>query len=297
MRKKTAILAALIGCVLLAAAAWAQNAPRMKSQKELDAWNAINAAPNVGVQLQKIDDFLTAFPDSDFRLVLLDRAADLAANKNDYPLTMAWGQRDLDANPNSFVAMLSLAKVTAATTKEFDLDKEQKLAQAEKWANTALDILRTAPRPVAFAEDKWPLVRKYYESSGYLSLGLVAMDRKKYDAAAGEFQKAFDTVPEPVYLVRVGEADVKATKYDNAIAAFDKVLATQDLNPVVKQVAERDKNEALRHKGVPPAAAAAPITPAAQPAPAAPSAPAASPAPAPGAAPPVTGTPAPADSK
>jgi tetratricopeptide (TPR) repeat protein len=285
MRKKTAILAALIGCVLLAAAAWAQSAPRPKSQKELDALKAIDAAPSLDTKLQKTDDFLAAFPDSDYKQYLLDRAAEMAADKNDYPVAMAWGQRDLDSNPNSFVAMLSLAKITAATTKEFDLDKEKKLIDAEKWANSALDLLKTAPKPAWFAEDKWPQVKKYYESSGYQTLGLIAMDRKKYDVAAAEFQTAFDTMPEPAYLIHVGEASIRGGKYDNAIAAYDKVLVTPDLNPVVKQVAEREKNEALRHKGLPPAAAAAPASPAAQPAPAS------------GAAPTVTGTPAPANSK
>jgi tetratricopeptide (TPR) repeat protein len=291
MRKKTAILAALIGCVLLGAAAWAQNAPRPKSQKELDALKAIDAAPSLDAKLQKTDDFLAAFPDSDYKQYLLDRAAEMAADKKDYPVAMAWGQRDLDGNPNSFVAMLSLARITAGTTKEFDLDKEKKLADADKWANSALDLLKTAPRPAWFSEDKWPQVKKYYESSGQQTLGLIAMDRKKYDVAAAEFQTAFDTMPEPAYLIHVGEASIKGGKYDIAIAAYDKVLATPDLNPVVKQVAERERNDALRRKRVPPAAPAAQTQPAAQTAPAAP------PAPASGAAPPVTGTPAPADSK
>ena len=291
MRKKTAILAALIGCVLLAAAAWAQNAPRPKSQKELDALKAIEAAPSIDVKLQKTDDFLAAFPDSDYKQYLLDRAAEIAADKNDYPAAMAWGQRDLDGNANSFVAKLSLGKVTASTTREFDLDKDKKLADAEKWVNSALDLLKTVPRPVWFSDDKWPQVKKYYESSGHQTLGLIAMVRKKYDVAAAEFQTAFDTMPEPAYLIHVGEASIKGGKYDIAIAAYDKVLATPDLNPVVKQVAERERNDALRRKGVPPAAPAAQTTPAAQ------TAPAASPAPTSGAAPPVTGTPAPADSK
>ncbi|MGD0617111.1 MAG: hypothetical protein ABSB67_05570 [Bryobacteraceae bacterium] len=285
MRNKTAILAALTGSVLLAIAAFGQNPPRPKSQKELDGLKAIDGAPSLDVKLQKTDDFLAAFPDSDYKQYLLDRAAEIAADKNDYPVAMAWGQRDLDGNPNSFVAMLSLAKVTASTTKEFDLDKEKKLADAEKWANGALDLLKSVPRPTWFTEDKWPQVKKYYESSGHQTLGLIAMDRKKYDVAAAEFQTAFDILPEPAYLIHVGEASIRGGKYDNAIAAYDKVLATPDLNPVVKQVAEREKNEALRHKGVPPAAPAAPATPAA------------SPAPPSGAAAPVTGTSAPADSK
>ncbi|MGA2185659.1 MAG: tetratricopeptide repeat protein [Bryobacteraceae bacterium] len=274
MRKTTAILAALTGIVLLAGAAWGQNAPRPKSQKELDGLKAIDASPSIDVKLQKIDDFLAAFADSDYRLILLDTAVGMTADKNDYPLAMAWGQRDLDVNPNSYIAMLSLATVTAANTKEFDLDKDQKLAQADKWANGALDALKTAPRPFHIPEEKWPDAKKFYQSSCHQALGLIAMARKKFDAAAAEFQTAFDILPEANYMVRVGDANVKAGKYDNAIAAFNKVLAMPGLTPVVKQITENKKRDALRRKGV-----AAPVAPA-------PPAPAAVPPPPPAAAPP-----------
>jgi tetratricopeptide (TPR) repeat protein len=272
MRKTTAILAAMTGIALLAGAVWGQNLPRPKSQQELDGLKAIDAAPSLDVKLQKIDDFLAAFADSDYKLILLDQAVGMAADKNDYVLTMTWGQRDLDVNPGSFVAMLSLATVTAATTKEFDLDKEQKLTQADKWANGALDALKTAPRPVQYPEDRWPEAKKFFQAQCHQALGLIAMDRKKFDGAVAEFQAAFEILPEPNYLVRVGEANVRAAKYDNAIAAFDKVLAMPDLNPVVKQITENKKRDALRRKGVPAAAAPAPPAPAAA-APAAPAPP------------------------
>jgi tetratricopeptide (TPR) repeat protein len=269
MRKTTAILAVLTGIVLLAGAAWGQNPPRPKSQAELDALKAIDATPGVDVKLQKIDDFLAAFADSDYKLFLLDRAVEMAADKNNYVQAMAWGQRDLDVNPNSYVAMLSLAAVTANNTKEFDLDKDQKLTQAEKWANGALDALKTAPRPFQFTEEKWPEAKKFYQASCHAALGRVAMDRKKFDAAATEFQTAFGILPEPGYLIREGEANIKGGKYDDAITTYDKLLATPDLNQVIRQIAEREKAEAVRKKGGPAAAPAQPA-PAAAPPPATP---------------------------
>jgi tetratricopeptide (TPR) repeat protein len=277
MRKTTAILAILTGVLLLAGAVWGQNQPRPKTQKELDSLRAIDSAPSVEVRLQKIDDFLTSFPNSDYRDIVLDQAVQIASDKGSYPDAMAWGQRDLDANPTSYIAMLSLATVTARNTKEFDLDKDQKLAQAEKWANGALDALKAAKRPFFIPEEKWPEAQKAYEASSHQALGMIAFDRKKYDAAAAEYRTAFDLQPEPSYLIRQGEADIRGTKYDDAIAAYDKVLAMPDVNPVVKGVAEREKRDALRRKGVPataPATAPAPspVTPPATPPPTPPAA-------------------------
>jgi len=262
MRKRTAILAALTGIVLLGAAVWGQNAPRPKSQKELDGLKAIDTAPSADLKLQKIDDFLAAFADSEYRFVLLDNAVGIASEKNDYPLAMAWGQRDLDVNPKSYVAMVSLALVTANTTKEFDLDKDQKLKQAEKWANDALELLKTATRPFQYPEDRWPEIQKTFQGSCHQALALIGMVRKKYDVAASEFQAAYDLLPEPSYLVRKGEAETKSGKFDDAIATFDKVLATPNLSPVVKRITENMKNDAIRRKGGPAAAPApAPAAP------------------------------------
>lgn len=263
MKTRNRLQAIIAGIALLAGmTALGQNAPRPKSQQELDALKAIDTAPSLEVRLKKIDDFLGSFADSDYKPILLDQAVGMAAEKNNYVLAMAWGQRDLDANPNSYVAMEAMATVTANTTREFDLDKDQKLNQAEKWANTALELLKTAPRPAQFTEDRWPTVKKFYEASCHLALGMVANDRKKFDLAAAEFQKAFDIMPEPAYLIRLGEAQVKGRKYDDAIATYDKVLATADLNPVVKGVAEREKGDAVRLKGGPAPAPAKPASPA-----------------------------------
>jgi len=272
MRTRKALRQTITGIVLLASlAAWAQNMPRPKSQQELDALKAIDAAPSLEARLKKIDDFLGAYADSDYKLILLDQAVGMAADKNNYPLAMAWGQRDLDSNPHSYVAMQALAMVTATNTKEFDLDKDQKLNQADKWANGALEELKTAQRPPQFPEDKWPLAQKYYQAQCHLALGTIAGDRKRYDVAVAEFQTAFDIAPEPAYLIRMGEAQIKGGKYDAAIATYDKVLATANLNPVIKGVAEREKADAVRRKGGPaPAAPAAQAQPApAQPAPSA----------------------------
>ncbi|HTP88745.1 MAG TPA: hypothetical protein VMJ34_17450 [Bryobacteraceae bacterium] len=274
MKNKTAIVAVFAGIALLAGAAWGQNQPKPKSQKELDGLRAIDTAPSAEARLQKIDDFLSAFADSDFKLMVLDEAVEIASEKNDYPLALAWGQRDLSVNPKSYVAMASLALVTANNTKEFDLDKDQKVKQATTWATEALDALKTAPRPFQFPEDKWPMIKTSFEASCHQALGLIGTVNKKYDVAATEFQTAYDLQPEPSYLVRKGEAQSKDRKYDDAIATYDKVLAMPDLNPVVKRVTENMKNNALRAKNasVAPAAkpAAAPAPPPAAPAPAPP---------------------------
>jgi predicted Zn-dependent protease len=71
---------------------------------------------------------------------------------------------------------------------------------------------------------------------------MVSLSRKKYDAAAAEFKQAAEGAPdEPTYQVRLASALQQGGKNDEAIAICDKVLATPNLNPQVKQVAQNVK--------------------------------------------------------
>ena len=56
-------------------------------------------------------------------------------------------QQALEANPKDYNAMLMLAAETARTTREFDLDKEEKLAKAEKYAKDGMALIPSAAKP------------------------------------------------------------------------------------------------------------------------------------------------------
>src|SRR5436305_1313333 len=109
-------------------------APKPKSQKEVEAVRAVQSATDPDTRLQKIDEVLTNFADTEYKSLLLDMAVQTAQQKGDDTLIAAWAQRDLDANPHSALALITMASITAGSVKEFDLDKQEKLSKAEKYA-------------------------------------------------------------------------------------------------------------------------------------------------------------------
>jgi tetratricopeptide (TPR) repeat protein len=160
-----------------------------------------------------------------------------------------------------------LARLTAQRTREFDLDREEKLGKVEKWVKSAEEILKDAPKPnPAITDEQWAGAKKDMLAQGHEALGLAAMARKKYDVAATEFKTAVDSAsqPDPATMVRLGAAYNQAGKYDDAIAILDKVLAVQDAHPAVKQFAQAEKVRATQGKsgGAKPAAAAPAAAPA-----------------------------------
>jgi tetratricopeptide (TPR) repeat protein len=166
--------------------------------------------------------------------------------------------------------MLMLASGLSQRTREHDLDREDKLGRAEKLANQAIEIAKTAPKPnPQLTDEQWEGARKDVIAQAYEALGQAAMVRKKYDVAAQNWKTAVETAasPEPATMVRLASAYNQMGKPDEALAVLDKLNTLPDVHPQIKAAATEQRNNAVKMKGgakpaATPAAPATPTTPA-----------------------------------
>lgn len=233
----------------LTAALWAQ--PKPKSQKEYDAIMAVMNATDPDAQIAAIENLLTKFADTEFKVIALQQATQAAMQKNDAEKVVIYAERTLKEDPKNYMVMLMQAQMTAQKTREHDLDKEEKLKQAEKLATDAIELLKTAAKPRPdLTDEQWTGAKKDFEAQGYESLGMVAMVRKKYPDAVTNFKKAVDTqgTPDPATKVRLASAHNFAGNFDAAILIIDAVLTDQQLHPAIRQVAGQEKLKAVQGK-------------------------------------------------
>ena len=81
-------------------------------------------------------------------------------------------------------------------------------------------------------------------------MGLAASVRKKFDDAVTNYKAGLEAVPgNPNLTTRMATAYLDAKKNDEAIAAANQVLASPNLNPQVKSIAENIKKRAEAAKG------------------------------------------------
>jgi tetratricopeptide (TPR) repeat protein len=255
----------------LAAAGLAQKQPHAKSNEEAKALNDVFQATNVDVQIAAADAVLEKYADTEFKSTLLQMIAADYQRKNDFPKTIVYGDRALEADPQNYEAMLVLGNEYAKITKENDLDRDEKLGKAEGYANKVLAIVPTAAKPNPRMTDaEWADAQKDLQSSAHEILGIAALTRKKLDVAITEFKKSVDmaATPDPATYVRLAVAYNMAGKYDDAIAITEKVATLPNAVPQVKSVAQAEHVRAVQAKkkaeaaSAPPAATAAPATPA-----------------------------------
>jgi tetratricopeptide (TPR) repeat protein len=262
MKRVTNVLLAL-GCsavLISAVSAFAQSQPKPKSQKEIDALKAVQAATTADERLKAIDNVLTKFADTEFKVQLLQIAMQTAQQKNDYAQVTFYAEQLLDANPKNAFASAVLATEIARHTREFDLDKEEKLAKAEKYANETIANAPSIPKPrPEITDDQLNAMRKDIGSQAHEALGMIAAVRKKYDVAISEFKTALAdaSAPDGGTYVRLGQAYEDAHQLDEASASFDKALNLPNAPQAVKQIAQAKKNEIAKMKaaGTPPAPA------------------------------------------
>jgi len=261
-RVRNRFLALACGVLMISAGlAVAQTQPKVKSQKEADAIRAVQAATTADERLKAIDNVLTKFADTEFKALLLQMAMQTAQQKNDFAQTTFYAEQLLEASPKNAVALVTLASEIARHTREFDLDKEEKLAKAEKYANEAIANAPNMPKRPDLSDDQMNGIKKDLTAQAHESLGMIASSRKKYDVAITEFKTSLSeaTTPDAGTYVRLGQAYLDARQFDDATAALDKALALPNASPAVKQIAQGKKNEVAKTKA---ASGGAPAPPA-----------------------------------
>jgi tetratricopeptide (TPR) repeat protein len=259
---------------------WGQ---KVKSQKEQQAILAVQMAKTPDERITAIEKVLTDFADTEFKVPLLTMAVQAEEQKDDFAQTVFYAERLQKADPNSAFAVITLASETARHTREFDLDKDEKLAKVDKWAKDGIELTKTMPKVRADVSDAdWDAVKKELEAQAYVALGMADAVRKNYDGAAANYRKSLETTTtqNPATLVRLAQVYMSSGKLDNASFTLDKAIAAPDVPAQIKSIAESMKNDIAKRK-----AAAAPKPAAGTASPAAPAAPAPAPAPAPPAAP------------
>lgn len=240
---------------LAAASALAQTAnpkpPQPKSQKELEAVQAIFQAPDPDARIAAAKELVTKFADTDFKATAFYVGAFSYQQKGDLENAIVWAEQALEADPKFYGAQLMIANALALRTKEFDLDREEKLGRAEKLAKEAISTIEAAPKPRPdITDEQWEAAKKDFIAQAHEAMGLAALVRKKYDVCASELSTAASLVSQqdPSLMVRLANCQLQSGKPDEALVLLDKVLADPNVAGQIKSVAAQLKVDANKKK-------------------------------------------------
>jgi len=177
--------------------------PQAKTQPEFEAYKAAVGLPDAAAAEKAADDFAAKFPDSELKVVLYKSAMQKYQATNNADKMMDMAQKALTYDPDDPEALVGVAQVLAERTHDTDLDRDQKLAEAKKNAEKALETVNTDVPTAGYPPEKIDLFKRYIKSEAYAVLGTLASNAKNYPEAEQNLRKSIEVFPEQVDSVAV----------------------------------------------------------------------------------------------
>jgi tetratricopeptide (TPR) repeat protein len=240
-----------------AQAAPAKHPPQAKTQPEFDAFKAASTNQDPAAIEKAADDFATKFPDSELRVILYKTAMRGYQNANNADKMLEMGHKALTIDADDPEALVDVAEVLTERTRDTDIDKDQRLGEARKDAEKALQTVDT---DIVFPANTPPEnIQKYKDllrSSAYSILGTLDFNQGNYTAAQSNLQKSIDAYPpqpDPVTVLRLSLALDRQSKYPEALTVANRAVdLTQDGTPA-GSMARRERDRLVQLTGGKPA--------------------------------------------
>jgi tetratricopeptide (TPR) repeat protein len=203
-----------------AAAPAGKRPPQAKTQPEFDAYKTAAAITDPAAQEKAADDFAAKFPDSELRPLLYKGVMHSYQQSNNADKMLAMAQKVLTYDADDPEALLGVAQVLAERTRDTDLDKDQRIAEARKNAQRALVTVDTDIPTANQPPDKIEAYKGFLKSEAYEILGTLDFNAKAWADAEANLRKSIDAFPQqpdPVAVFRLSVALDMQNKYPEAL--------------------------------------------------------------------------------
>jgi tetratricopeptide (TPR) repeat protein len=241
-----------------AAAPAGKRRPMAKTQEEYAAFNAANALTDPAAQEKAANDFAVKFPDSELRVLIYKSVMHGYQQANNLDKMMEMSQKVLGYDADDPEALIIAAQVLAERTRDTDLDKADRLAEARKDAQRALVTVDTDVPSAGYAPEQLTAYKSFIRSEAYEISGTLDYNAKAWGDAETNLKKSIEAYPQqvdPIAVFRLSVALDMQNKYPEALKyANQAVDSTKEGTPAGDAARkEKDRLTQLTGSGAPPA--------------------------------------------
>lgn len=254
--------------------------PQAKTKEEFEAYKAGASLSDPNQILAAADQFAQKFPNSELKELLYVQAMNLFQQSNNPEKEIEAGRKAIGIDPTDPVPLIHVASALVETTRENDLDKDQRFAEAAKDAQAAIDNINTGLHiPPTVTPQQVQAVKSNIVATAYETLGVIAMHKQDFAGAEANFKKAADaSSADPIARVylRLSVAQDNEKKYADALDSANKALQYSQEGSIEKNLAKQQQarlqkltesgsTSSVPSPGATPPPASAPANPATQP--------------------------------
>lgn len=238
--------------------------PAAKTAEEGAAYQAIATNSDLAAAEAAAKDFESKFPQSELRSVVYSVLMTRYQQANNGEKAVEMGRKVLQLDPDHTIALVMTATVLAERTRDTDLDRDARFAEAMKDAQHALDTIDTGLVLRAdVTEEQWKTAKAILSSMAQSAMGMVELKRKNPAQAEKHYRDAVElnaAQPDAVTFLRLALALDQQGKYAEALTAANRAVElSAATGGTVADWAKQEQNRLKTLTGqAPPAPAPAP---------------------------------------
>ncbi len=217
---------------------------QFKTKDEQDAYSALLKIQDAAQIETAANEFNVKYPESDMRGAAFQAVMNLYQAMNNGDKVVEFGRKTLKIEPENAVAGVMVATVLAERTRDTDLDKSERLNEARKDANMAIQNVDGISIPVGLPPERAAAAKATITSMAYAALGAADIADDNYPSAEQNLKKSAE-VPgleaDPLTLLRLAIAQDHQGKYAEALATVQKALpVTQE--PTIQNLLKQEQD-------------------------------------------------------
>jgi tetratricopeptide (TPR) repeat protein len=243
-----------------------------KSQDELKAYQDAMSKTDPAQMNAAADAFAAKYPSSELKAALFVRAMNLYGQANNAEKLIELGRKAIAADPTNPVSLVQIGAALVEGTRDTDMDRDQRLTEAAKDAQGAIDNINQLMVPADATPERIAAVKASILTMAYDTLGMVDLNKKDPAGGEQELLKAVDASkahPEAVIFLRLSVAQDQLKKYPEALDSANKAVQYAPLGSAAQNLAKQQQERlqklmaAASGTGIP--SSIAPVTPAPNP--------------------------------
>jgi tetratricopeptide (TPR) repeat protein len=231
-----------------------KTAPQAKSKEEYEAFVAASGAPTAEAAEAAASGFEAKYPKSELLSLLYQQVMAKYEQADNTGKTVAMGRKALHYDPDNVDALVLTSMVVAESTRDTDIDLDDRLKEITDDATRALRLMESGNFYLGAAVTP-NQVQAFKDMVSYMAnaaLGQASLLKKQDAAAEQQFRKALATKQgseDPLTWLRLSYALEHLGKNSDALNAANKAAALAPPNSPTASLAkqEQDRLKQLSH--------------------------------------------------
>lgn len=222
--------------------------PQAKNQDEFKAFQDANSKTTAADTESAAEAFAQKFPDSELRLLLYRKALYDYQNANNSDKAVEMGRKMIALDPNNPEALVMTATFLAERTRESDLDRDERLAEAVRDATKALQTVDTdIMLPPTMTEEQAKGVKDQMKGMAYAALGTAAVSKKDYPEAEKNLKQAAQLYAgDPLVWLRLAYALDQQKKYGEGVTPANNCIQYASDQPAVANLCKTERDRLVK---------------------------------------------------